>query len=139
MATAGVFVTRRTWTWGEKRQIVDEAFSGEASVSSVARRHGLQAHQIYRWRDGLAAAVVTDVAADFVAVEVRQQVDMALLPALSDFGADVGVKSTVGASGAAGFDCVEIGLPGGMTVRVPASVGTAFVAELVKGLSRGLS
>ena len=98
MATAGVFVTRRTWTWGEKRQIVDEAFSGEASVSSVARRHGLQAHQIYRWRDGLAAAVVTDVAADFVAVEVRQQVDMALLPALSDPGAVGNAKTANGAS-----------------------------------------
>jgi len=98
MAPRGVYVLRRTWAWEEKRQIVDDAFSGEASVSSVARRHGLQTHQIYRWREGLAAAGVTDVAADFVSVEVRPQVDMALLPALSDPGAVGNAKTANGAS-----------------------------------------
>src|SRR4051812_12214309 len=42
--------TRRSWTREEKRAILAEAESTTASVSSVARRHGLPASLLVRWR-----------------------------------------------------------------------------------------
>ncbi len=54
MAT-GIYVERRNWTPAEKRAIALEAFaeggSGRRNVSKVARRHGVQNYQLYRWRD----------------------------------------------------------------------------------------
>jgi transposase len=135
MSTDAIYVRRRTWTWEEKRRIVDEAFSGEASISSVALRYGLQPHQLYRWRDSLAAEQAEAVSSDFVAVEVTPQIAVlpSPLPALLD--CDGGRAAKPGSSS----DFVEIGLPGGLTVRVPASRGAAFVADVALSLSRGSS
>jgi transposase len=41
--------TRRSWSREEKRAIVDEAEQA-ASVSAVARRHGLTPSLVFRWR-----------------------------------------------------------------------------------------
>jgi hypothetical protein len=135
MSTDAIYVRRRTWAWEEKRRIVGEAFSGEASISSVARRYGLQPHQLYRWRDSLAAEQAK-VSSDFVAVEVTAQITgpSSPLPTVLDCDGGKAVKSGDGVSSG---DFVEIGLPGGLTVRVPASRGSAFVADVALSLSRG--
>ena len=48
---------RRRWPVAEKRRIVLESFEAGASVSVVARRHGVNANQVFAWRklywDGL--------------------------------------------------------------------------------------
>ncbi len=44
------YVLRRRWSVEEKRAIVTEAFSS-GNVIATAKRHGIQAHQIYRWRE----------------------------------------------------------------------------------------
>ncbi|WP_107676416.1 transposase [Agrobacterium sp. LAD9] len=41
---------RREWGDEEKLQIVAESYSGEVSVSAVARRHGLSPGQLFTWR-----------------------------------------------------------------------------------------
>lgn len=41
---------RRLRTNDEKRRIVEEALSGEASVAAVARRHGVNANLVFNWR-----------------------------------------------------------------------------------------
>jgi len=41
---------RRRWTPKEKARIVSETFETGASVSAVARRHGLTAQQLFAWR-----------------------------------------------------------------------------------------
>src|SRR5580658_8263601 len=41
---------RRQWTEGFKRQIVAETLEPGASVSIVARRHDVNANQLFRWR-----------------------------------------------------------------------------------------
>jgi len=46
---------RRRWTDEQKLQIVAEAFSPGALVSEAARRAGVCAGQIYRWRKELSA------------------------------------------------------------------------------------
>jgi transposase len=40
----------RRWTEAHKRQIVEESFSPGASVSIVARRHDVNANQVFKWR-----------------------------------------------------------------------------------------
>ena len=48
---------RRRWPVAEKRRIVLESFEAGASVSVVARRHDVNANQVFAWRklyrDGL--------------------------------------------------------------------------------------
>jgi len=41
---------RRLWSDDEKRRIVSETFEPGASVSGVARRHGLNANLLFTWR-----------------------------------------------------------------------------------------
>jgi transposase len=48
--------TRRRWSREEKRAIVAEAMRPGASVSAVARRHGLHSSLLFRWRREYADA-----------------------------------------------------------------------------------
>jgi len=41
---------RRSWTGDEKRQIVEESLEPGASIAEVARRHDLNANQLFTWR-----------------------------------------------------------------------------------------
>jgi len=41
---------RRRWTTAHKLKIVSESLTPHASVTEVARRHGLNPNLIYRWR-----------------------------------------------------------------------------------------
>ena len=55
--TSGGPRARRRWPVAEKRRIVLESFEAGASVSVVARRHDVNANQVFAWRklyrDGL--------------------------------------------------------------------------------------
>jgi transposase len=42
--------TRRHWTVSEKRRIVEETLSSTRSLASLARRHGVNANQLFYWR-----------------------------------------------------------------------------------------
>jgi transposase len=44
---------RRRWSADDKRRIVAETFQPDASVSSVAKRHGLHPGQVFGWRRAL--------------------------------------------------------------------------------------
>jgi transposase len=46
------YVQRRRWSVDEKRAVVAEALSS-GNVIATAKRHGIQAQQIYRWRERL--------------------------------------------------------------------------------------
>ena len=41
---------RRSWSLDEKRRIVDESLEDGASLAEVARRHDLNANQLFTWR-----------------------------------------------------------------------------------------
>jgi len=45
---------RREWCEALKRQIVDETLEPGASVSIVARRHDVNANQLFKWRREMA-------------------------------------------------------------------------------------
>ena len=41
---------RRRWTVSEKRRIVEDTLSSTRSLASLARRHGVNATQLFSWR-----------------------------------------------------------------------------------------
>ena len=41
---------RRSWTRDEKRRVVDESREEGASIAEVARRHDVNANQLFTWR-----------------------------------------------------------------------------------------
>ncbi len=55
---------RRRWSTEQKLRIIEESYEPGMSVSEVARRHGVAANLLFRWRkllaDGGAAAVGSD-------------------------------------------------------------------------------
>lgn len=55
---------RRRWSTEQKLRIIEDSYEPGASVSEVARRHGVAANLLFRWRklltDGGAAAVGSD-------------------------------------------------------------------------------
>ncbi|WP_312409780.1 IS3 family transposase [Shinella sp.] len=57
-------VRRRRWTTERKLQIIEESYAAGETVSSAARRHGVAANLLYRWRrllsEGGAVAADSD-------------------------------------------------------------------------------
>lgn len=41
---------RRRWSTAEKLAIIHETYEADATVSIVARRHGIQPNQLFAWR-----------------------------------------------------------------------------------------
>jgi len=60
---------RRTFSEADKRRIVDETARPGASLSEVARRYGIAARVLFRWKQEL-----TQAAALFVAVEITDAI-----------------------------------------------------------------
>jgi transposase len=52
---AVVAETRRRWSAGEKRAIVEECSAGQASESAVARKHNIAPNLLFRWRKDFGA------------------------------------------------------------------------------------
>jgi transposase len=90
---------RQRWTEEEKAWIVAESLDPATTVSTVARRYGLHASQLFTWRQQLAAPAACEAPA-FVPVVVAEdgaaataetagRMEIALGPAVIRVGADV--------------------------------------------------
>lgn len=64
--TEEVYVRRRRWSAAEKQRIITEAETS-GSVIATAKRYGVQAQQIYRWRERVGQE---DGAAGFMPIAV---------------------------------------------------------------------
>lgn len=128
-----MYVRRRSWTLAEKRAVVAEAFSVDGNVSAIAKRHGVQCQQIYRWRDRLKV-VDKRKSADFIAVEMKASSLPVPFAGTPDQEAKAAPRTKTG-----GGEFVEISAVGGSVIRVPVSAGAAFVADIVLSLARGSS
>lgn len=64
---------RRRWTAAEKLSIVQETYEPDATVSLVARRHGVAPNQLFRWRQLAAqgALAATSAQEEVAASEYR--------------------------------------------------------------------
>lgn len=102
--------TRRRWSETLKRQIVGESRAPGASVSVVARRHDINANQLFTWRRHYGAASGAG-APELVAVQVRPTTEAA-----------------------ARCGTIEVDLPGGICVRICGKVETTALRQVLEAL-----
>ena len=130
MSDDTVYVRRRSWTADEKRAVVAEAFSG-GNVKAVAKRHGIQTQQLYRWRDRLAdigeksAFVAVSVVPEPLALPAPEDVVAARPDRVPDPEREV-----TGADGR-----VEIALADGLRIWLGPGSGADFVVKVALGLT----
>ena len=109
---------RRRWSADEKRRIVREAFEGGGCVAEVARRRDVSRAQIYQWRAALrdeeALTGVGGGLLGFMPVEVSTTPPPPLRSAPDPHA------------------MIEVGLAGGRSLRVPASLSTAALRRLIR-------
>ncbi len=103
---------RRRWPEALKRQLVAETLEPGASVSIVARRHDVNANQLFGWRQRFAGS------ARVPAVELLP-IEIGLEPA----GSAAATKPLAGS--------IEIAVSGGVRVRIRGAVDPAAVTAAV--------
>ena len=112
---------RRRWSVEEKLRIVREASEPGTRVADVARRRDLARAQIYQWRAALRDGRLTEPGTGivgFMPVDVAASATMAP-PAAPGFGAE---------------PSIEIGLPCGRSLKLPASLPTAELRRLIRAV-----
>lgn len=112
---------RRPWSADEKRRIVAETFVPGASVSTVARRHDLNANMLFTWRRqvGEIAALPAGEAIMLVPAAITDE-----------------PPATVSPSSSVAVGRMEIVLASGDRVIVGTDVDAGALARVVKVLLR---
>ena len=114
---------RRRWPEALKRQLVAETLEPGASVSIVARRHDLNANQLFKWRHELAPATGSE--ARLVPVSIVPEV--AAGPTIE--AGPITRTAPVPAR-------IEIALSGGIRVRIEGAVDPAAVTAAVAAVMK---
>ncbi len=109
---------RRSWNIDEKRRIVDETLEDGASIAEVARRHDLNANQLFGWRRQFG-------------VEPMEPKEVAALLPLTITPETMSEERDVKASGQ-----MEIVLADGDRILVWPDVDTAALTRVLKAMSR---
>ncbi len=112
---------RRRFSAADKKRIVEEACRPGASVSGVARRYGIAARVVFRWKQELAPAAKTETT--FLPVTLVDGTDQPVGPASVAAPAPVIVERP--APG------IEVELIGGRRVRFERDVDPETVRRLV--------
>jgi transposase len=114
----------------EKRRIVAETLVPGASVSVVARRHDVNANQVFKWRRELAAgdrAALPVPACEFVPLGVFAEVEGKARAAAQ--GNEARPAAPTARNG-----LMEVDLPSGTHLRVDASVDEGALGRLLRAL-----
>ena len=112
--------TYRQWPVEQKRKIVAETYLTGQSVSIVARRHDVNANQVFRWRRQFKAADCKEIATvGFIPVDVV------------DRQAEPSVPVTNQASG-----MMTIMLPDGISIRVDRDVDDKALRRVLGVIAR---
>ena len=109
---------RRSWTLDEKRRIVDESLLPSASIAEVARRHDLNANQLFTWRRQFGAELVE-------AKELAPILPVTIAP-----------EARLEESGSGPSGQMEIVLADGDRIVVWADVEIAALTRVLKALGR---
>src|SRR5512136_141768 len=109
---------RRTWTRDEKRRIVDESLEDGASIAEVARRHDLNANQLFAWRRQFGAEPAAPK-------ELAPILPVTIAPETTAEYSDRGSNGQM-----------EIVLAGGDRIIVWADVEMAALSRVLKALER---
>jgi transposase len=109
---------RRSWSLEEKRGIVDKSLEDGASLAEVARRHDLNANQLFAWRRQFG-------------VEPAEPKDLAPILPVTITPETAPAESDPGPRGQ-----MEIVLAEGDRILVWSDVETAALTRVLKALSR---
>lgn len=113
---------RRRFSREYKRQMAEETLTSGASVSVVARRHDVNANQLFRWRKEYREGLLED-AGDLIPIQVNK-------PAPS---VPTAVLETVGGASGSGMDIV---LRSGDRVIIRGSADVAVLRTVLEVLGR---
>ena len=131
-ASKGGPARRKRWPDEMKRRIVAETLEPGASVSVVARRHDVNANQVFTWRrrhrDGLPAGDGEATAMIPVRITPARTVSRSTRPSAAPVPAPVSAPVRSGV--------VEIELRGGVKVRIKGAVDGVALREVLSLLSR---
>lgn len=124
-----VATTRRSWSREQKRAIVAEIDVGGATLSEVARRHGIHSSLLFRWRKTLGsvmgdAPVVASARTSAVSAPSFVPV---MLPPPSPPSAPCPLAKA---------STIEVVLDSGRTVRVGADVDTGALVRIIEALEK---
>ncbi len=111
---------RRSWTAGQKRQIVAEGLGPDLTPTEVARKYRISSGQLYTWRQqllSLPSNTLTRAPLQFAAVELTASSSPSL-PTLPP--SEPPALTSPSSARQAGL--IEIQLPGGVLLRVDAHV-----------------
>lgn len=112
---------RRDWSDEEKDQILAESYSGEMSVSAVARRHGLSLGQLFTWRRQAREQREAAVPPMFVPAVIDRAVEPPPPP-----------RKTI-ARQAPPIAAIELEV-GGAIVRIASGTDSATIAAVIQAL-----
>lgn len=121
-----VATTRRSWSREQKLAIVAEIDVGGATLSEVARRHGIHASLLFRWRKTLGSVMAAP------AIDAGAMTSMAMRPSF----VPIMLPPPRPAATPARSCAIEIVLDGGRTVRVGADVDTAALVRIIDALEK---
>ena len=121
--------SRRRWSVQEKVRIVQETLEGDVSVPVVARRHSVNANQLFIWRSQyrrgeLAANEGGDRAVKLLPVQVEP-------PVVPQKKMDISDERAAGTAG-----CMEIQIAGGRHVKIWGQIDAKALRVLVRELLR---
>jgi transposase len=120
---------RRTWSEAEKRRIVAESYEPGVSVSLVARRHDVNANQVFTWRRQLRRQAPGVPAGGFVPMVVTGDPDCDASAMAGEPAAGETEARTACLPPATGR--IEIVLGGGRRVIVDRAVDMAMLARII--------
>ena len=69
---------RRRWSPAEKKALVDETYEPGKTLSYVARRHGIQASQLFHWRRMMENGALTGIDKEEAVVPVSKAKELEL-------------------------------------------------------------
>ena len=138
-----VATTRRSWSREQKRAMVAEIGVGDATLSQVARRHGVHASLLFRWRRDLGAAVAAVTREMPRAQSVTPPAAPSRRPALSFVPVTLPQPSPPPPSPppppapkSLKTGGIEIVIAGGRTVRVGTDVDTDVLVAIIDALEK---
>ena len=122
-----IATTRRSWSKQQKRAIDAEVDVGGATLSEVARRHGIHSSLLFRWRRALGSPLGSpplDSRADA----------LGSTRALSFVPVMLAAPTTPEPSVAGKPGIIEIVIAGGRTVRVGSDVDASALVRIIAAL-----
>ena len=121
-----VVETRRRWSDEERHRALDDTMT--ASVSAVARRHGMAKSLLFRWRKEAGLTGKRRHVAGFVPVQIATAPTVKFVGNLSSPSTSAPVTPEA--------DSIEIELVGGIKLRVSGTVKPDALRQVVAALMR---